>query len=132
MSEILRPEGWGAPKGYSDGIVARGRTVFVSGQIGWDPETQQIASADFATQVRQALANVLEVVASAGGTAEHVTRLTWFVTNRDAYVAARTQMGTDYRAMFGRHYPAMSVVFVQQLLEPQALVEIEATAVIPD
>lgn len=129
---IIRPEGWGTPKGYSDGIEARGRVIFISGQIGWNPATQQFDSDEFAGQVARALANISAVLEAAGASPSHVVRLTWFITSREAYLSARREMGEAYRAIFGRHYPAMSVVVVHQLLEPQALVEIEATAVVPD
>ena len=126
---ILQPEGWARPRGYANGIAAEGRQVFVSGQIGWDSD-QRIVSDDFAAQARQALANIVAVLATAGAKPEHLVRLTWFVTRRDEYDAAQTEIGAAYRALIGRHYPAMSVVIVAGLLEPRAKVEIEATAVL--
>ncbi len=126
---ILQPEGWARPRGYANGVAAEGRQVFVSGQIGWDA-AQHIVSDDFAAQARQALANIVAVLAAAGAKPGHLVRLTWFVTSRDEYNAALTEIGAAYRELIGRHYPAMSVVVVAGLLEPRAKVEIEATAVV--
>ena len=126
---ILQPEGWARPRGYANGIAAEGRQVFVAGQIGWDA-AQRIVSDDFAAQARQALANIVAVLATAGAKPEHLVRLTWFVTSRDEYNAALAGIGAAYRELIGRHYPAMSVVVVAALLEPGAKVEIEATAVV--
>ena len=127
--EILQPAGWTRPRGYANGIVAEGRQVFVSGQIGWDGE-QRFASDDFAAQTRQALANVVAVLACAGARPEHLVRMTWYVTSRDEYNASLTEIGAAYRELIGRNFPAMSVVVVAGLLEPRAKVEIEATAVV--
>lgn len=127
--EILQPAGWARPRGYSNGMAATGRQVFVSGQIGWDAE-QRIVSDDFAMQVRQALANVVSVLACAGATPEHIVRLTWYVTSRDEYNASLAAIGRSYREIIGRNFPAMSVVIVAGLVEPRAKVEIEATAVV--
>ncbi len=127
--EFLEPPGWARPRGYSNGIAATGRQVFVSGQIGWD-EQQKIVSDDFTAQVRQALANIVAVLGCAGAKPEHLVRLTWYVTSRDEYNAAAPAIGAIYRELIGRHYPAMSVVVVAALLEPRAKVEIEATAVV--
>ena len=129
--DILQPQGWPRPSGYANGIVARGRQVFIAGQVGWNA-SGQITSDRFVEQVRQALENVLAILAEAGGRAEHVVRLTWYVTSRDEYLSALAPVGAAYRALFGRHYPAMSVVEVSGLVEEGARVEIEATAVIPD
>jgi enamine deaminase RidA (YjgF/YER057c/UK114 family) len=129
--EILNPRGWPRPKGYSNGIVARGRQVFIAGQVGWDSQSR-FQSTGLAPQVRQALANVVAVLAQAGGRPEHLVRLTWYVTSRDDYYAELPQIGAAYREVIGRHYPAMSVVQVVALMESEAKVEIEATAVIPD
>ena len=126
---ILQPDGWARPRGYANGIAADGRQVFVSGQIGWDAD-QRIVSDEFAAQARQALANVVAVLACAGAVPAHLVRLTWYVTSRDEYNAALAEIGAAYRELIGRHYPAMSVVVVAGLLEPRAKVEIEATAVI--
>jgi enamine deaminase RidA (YjgF/YER057c/UK114 family) len=127
--EILQPAGWARPHGYANGIAAEGRQVFVSGQIGWDGE-QRFASDDFAAQTRQALANVVAVLACAGARPEHLVRLTWYVTSRDEYNASLAEIGAAYRELIGRNFPAMSVVIVVGLLEPRAKVEIEATAVV--
>jgi enamine deaminase RidA (YjgF/YER057c/UK114 family) len=127
--EILQPPGWARPRGYANGVAADGRQVYVAGQIGWDGQ-QRFASDDFAAQVRQALANVVAVLACAGAGPEHIVRMTWYVTSRDEYNAALTEIGASYRELIGRHYPAMSVVVVAGLLEPRAKVEIEATAVV--
>jgi enamine deaminase RidA (YjgF/YER057c/UK114 family) len=128
--EVLQPEGWARPRGYANGIAARGRQIFISGQIGWDANGRFVSDR-FADQVRQALANVMAVLATAGGRAEHLVRLTWFVTSRDEYLAQIAEIGTAYRAVLGTHFPAMSVVQVVALVEARARVEIEATAVIP-
>jgi enamine deaminase RidA (YjgF/YER057c/UK114 family) len=127
--EVLQPPGWARPRGYANGIAAEGRLVFVAGQIGWDAG-QRFASDDFAAQVRQALANVVAVLACAGAKPEHVARMTWFVTSRDEYNASLAEIGAAWRELMGRNFPAMSVVVVAGLLEPRAKVEIEATAVI--
>ena len=127
--EVLQPPGWPRPRGYANGIVAEGRIVFVAGQIGWDAERR--FEAGLAGQVRRTLANVLAVLAEAGGGPEHVARLTWYVTDREAYLRELEPIGAAYRELMGRHYPAMAVVVVAGLIEPEALVEIEATAVLP-
>ncbi len=127
--EILQPPGWARARGYANGVAAEGRLVFVAGQIGWDAG-QRFESDDFAQQVRQALANVVAVLACAGAKPEHVVRLTWYVTSRDEYNAALAEIGAAYRELMGRNFPAMSVVVVAALLEPRAKVEIEATAVV--
>ena len=130
-SQVLHPPGWPTPRGYSNGIVASGRQVYLAGQIGWDCEGR-FASASLAGQVRQALENISAVLAEAGATPQHVVRLTWYVTSREAYHAELKEIGAAYRAVMGRHFPVMSVVQVVALMEAQALVEIEATAVIPE
>jgi enamine deaminase RidA (YjgF/YER057c/UK114 family) len=130
-SRILQPAGWAEPKGYANGVVAHGRQVYIAGQIGWNAEAR-FESERFSDQVRQALANILAVLAEAGGRPEHIVRLTWFIVSRDEYLAQRKEVGAAYRAVMGRAYPAMSVVQVVALMEAQAKVEIEATAVIPD
>ena len=127
--EILQPPGWAQPRGYSNGIAAAGRQVFVSGQIGWDAE-QKFVSDDFALQTRQALSNIIDVLACAGAGAKNVVRLTWYVTSRDEYNASLGAIGPIYRELFGKNFPVMSVVVVAALLEPRAKVEIEATAVV--
>jgi len=127
--ELLQPAGWARPRGYANGVAATGRLVFVAGQIGWDAE-QRFASDDFAAQVRQALANVVAVLACAGAKPEDLVRMTWYVTSRDEYNAALAEVGAAWRELIGRSFPAMSVVVVAGLLEPRAKVEIEATAVV--
>jgi enamine deaminase RidA (YjgF/YER057c/UK114 family) len=126
----LLPAGWPRPKGYAAGVAASGTLVFVSGQIGWD-ERETVVSQRLSEQVRQALRNVVAILAEAGAKPEHIVRLTWYVTDRDEYVAARADIGAAYREVVGRHYPAMAVVEVSRLVEPAAKVEIEATAVVP-
>ena len=123
----LQPPGWPEPKGYANGVEAGG-IVFTGGQIGWD-ETGAFPHADLPGQVGQALRNVLAVLAEAGCGPEHVTRLTWYITDREEYLAHPKEIGAAYRAVMGRHFPAMAVVVVAGLLEPPAKVEIEATAV---
>ena len=127
--KILNPAGWANPRGYSNGILAEGPAVFVAGQIGWDAHGT-LAGPRLVDQFDRALANVIEVVASAGGTAQSIVRLTIYVVDIPQYAAARTEIGERYRARMGAHYPAMTLVQVAALLEPGALVEIEATAVL--
>lgn len=131
MHRTLQPEGWSRPRGYANGISARGRHVHVAGQIGWNAQ-QQMVSADFVGQAKQALRNIVEVLASDGATPGHLVRLTWYVTDRDQYIASGTALGEAYREVLGRVYPAMSAVQVCALMEANALVEIEATAIVPD
>jgi enamine deaminase RidA (YjgF/YER057c/UK114 family) len=126
---IINPPGWPPPRGYSNGIVAEGRMLFVAGQIGWD-EKGILVSDRMPDQFDRALANVLAVVDAAGGAPTSIVRLTMFVTDKAAYIAARSEIGDRYRARMGRHFPAMTLVEVSALLEPGALVEIEATAVL--
>ncbi len=130
MIEVLQPPGWPRPKGYANGIAAEGRLVFVAGQVGWD-ETETVVAEDIVGQVRQALANVVAVLAEAGAEPRHIARMTWYVTDRDAYLGNLAAIGRCYREVIGRHYPAMSAIVVAGLVEPGALVEIEATAVVP-
>ncbi|MBX5480536.1 MAG: RidA family protein [Myxococcaceae bacterium] len=131
MNEIIQPEGWAKPRGYANGVVAEGRVLFVAGQIGWDPtsETPKFP-ATFAGQFDQALANVVAVVRAAGGRPEQVTRMTVYVTDKREYLGSLKEVGAAWRKHFGRHYPAMALVVVAALLEDQAKVEIEATAVL--
>ena len=129
--EELQPEDWPRPKGYANGIAARGRQVFIAGQIGWDAQGRFVEKS-LAGQVRQALQNILCVLRKAGGQPQHLVRLTWFVLSRDAYHAEIKAIGAAYREVLGKHFPTMSVVQVVGLMEKDALVEIEATAVIPD
>lgn len=130
--EVVHPEGWPPAVGYANGVAARGRTIFVAGQVGWDPAAATFRTDDFAAQARQALANVAAVLGAAGAEPRHVVRLAWYVTDKAAYVAARRAIGEAYRELFGHHYPAMSLLVVSALLEDRARVEIEATAVVPD
>jgi enamine deaminase RidA (YjgF/YER057c/UK114 family) len=129
---VLQPSGWAEPKGYANGIAARGRLVFVAGQIGWDPATCEIVADHFAAQARQALLNVVAVLREAGAEPRHLVRLTWYITDKDAYRSAARELGRDYREIVGRHYPPMTLVVVAALLEDRAQVEIEATAVVPE
>jgi enamine deaminase RidA (YjgF/YER057c/UK114 family) len=129
--KILQPPAWARPRGYSNAVaVTGGTTVYVAGQVGWKDGAWQ--AKDFAGQFRQALANVLEVLAQGGGRPEHIVRLTWYVVDRAAYLASLKAVGEAYRELMGAHYPAMSVVQVSGLVESLALLEIEATAVVPD
>ena len=126
----LHPAGWKAAVGYANGMAAEGRQVYLGGQIGWTGD-QVFATDDFVGQARQALENVVAVLAEAGGRPEHLVRLTWFVVDKAEYLAGVRGLGAAYRAVMGAHYPAMSLVQVVALLEDRARVEIEATAVIP-
>lgn len=127
---ILQPPGWPAPKGYANGVMGRGRIVCVGGQIGWD-ENGRFAEG-FVGQVEQALANIVAVLKEAGAGPEHVARLTWYVTDLEAYRASGRDLGAAYRRVMGRNFPAMALVQVVGLVEPEAMVEIEATAILPD
>ena len=127
---ILLPEGWPRPKGYVNGIVAKGTSVFLGGQIGWDEKG--VFAPNFVGQVRQALENIVRLLGEAGTTPQTVVRLTWFVTDLAAYTGSLKEIGKAYRDTFGTHYPAMTLVQVVALVEPQAMVEIEATAILPD
>jgi enamine deaminase RidA (YjgF/YER057c/UK114 family) len=129
--QILQPPGWARPKGFSNGISCKGRLVFIGGQIGWSGQGEWI-DRSFAGQFRQALKNILEVLAQAGGKPEHLVRLTWYVLDRKEYLASLQELGAAYRELMGRHYPTMAVVQVSGLVENDARLEIEATAVIPE
>jgi enamine deaminase RidA (YjgF/YER057c/UK114 family) len=129
--EILHPPGWPRARGYSNGVAARGRTVCVSGMIGWDAQGQ-FQTDDFVGQARQALENIVAVLAEADAKPEHIVRMTWYVLDKREYIAAGAQLGAAYRDVIGRHYPAMSAVEVSALMEDRARVEIEATAIVPD
>ena len=129
--KTLQPPGWAPPKGYANGVAARGTLVFVGGQVGWNGQ-QQFASDDFVEQARQALDNIVAVLREAGARPEHIVRMTWYVTDREEYVASLRALGGAYREVIGRHYPAMTAVEVAALMETRAKVEIEATAVVPD
>jgi enamine deaminase RidA (YjgF/YER057c/UK114 family) len=128
--DFLHPKSWKQPRGFANGIVAEGRMVFLAGQVGWNAE-QKFESHDFVAQVGQALANIVALVEEAGGKAEHVTRMTWFITDKQEYLARLRELGKVYQAVMGRHFPAMTMVEVAALIEDQAKVEIEATAVLP-
>jgi enamine deaminase RidA (YjgF/YER057c/UK114 family) len=128
---ILQPAQWPRPRGYSNGIVASGRQIFIAGQVGWDAHGH-FTSERLAGQVRQALENICTVLAQAQAGPEHIVRLTWYVTSRDEYCAELADIGAAYRAVMGKNFPVMSVVQVVALMELQAKVEIEATAVVPD
>jgi len=128
--KTLLPPGWPRPHGYSNGVEAGGRLVFVAGQIGWTPEGVFVETT-LAGQFRQTLANTLAVLAEAGAGPEHIARMTWYITDKRAYLAARAEIGAVWRALMGKNYPAMAVVEVKALIEDAALIEIETTAVIP-
>ena len=128
--DILQPAGWARPRGYANGVAASGRTVCVSGMIGWDADCV-FHTDDFAGQARQALANVVAVLAEGGALPEHIVRMTWYVTDKREYLAAGKEVGAAYRELIGRHYPAMTAVQVAALIEDKAKVEIEVTAVVP-
>ncbi len=130
--EILQPEGWPRPVGYANGVAAApGRMVFVAGQVGWDAG-QRFPDTGLAAQFEQALENVLAVVARAGGRPEHLCRITVYCLDKEAYMKARAEMGRIWRHLVGRHYPAMSLIFVAGLVDDGALIELEATAVVPE
>jgi enamine deaminase RidA (YjgF/YER057c/UK114 family) len=129
--ERLQPAGWAEPRGYANGVAARGKLVFVAGQIGWNARCE-FETDDLVGQVRQALQNVVAVLAEAGAAPSHLARMTWYVTDKQEYRAALREVGRAYREVIGRHYPAMTLVQVAALLEDRAKVEIEATAVVPD
>lgn len=131
MLEILQPDGWALPRGYSNGIAASGRLVFVGGQIGWNAACE-FETDDFVAQVRQTLENVVAVVRAAGGGPEHITSMTWYFIDKADYLRDPKGLGAAYRAVMGRHYPAMAAVQVVALVEDRARIEIQAHAVIPD
>lgn len=131
MHTILQPEGWVKPRGYANGIMARGRTVFIGGQIGWNGQCA-FETDDFVGQVRQTLENVVAVLKEAGGRPEHITTMTWYFTDKQEYMSNPKALGEAYRAVMGKHFPAMAAVQVVALVEEQAKIEIQATAVIPD
>ncbi len=129
---IVQPFGWPRPRGYSNGAVASGRFVVLAGQIGWNPVNGQFEAPDFAGQTRQALTNIVALLLEGGARPRDLVRLTWFILDRDEYLSSSRNVGAVYRELIGDHYPAMSIVIVSGLLERQARVEIEATAIIPD
>jgi len=128
--QLLHPKHWAKAKGFSNGIAAEGRQVFVAGQVGWNAQ-QVFESDDFVAQVEQALRNIVEVLAEAGAGPEHLVRLTWYVTDKRDYLSRPGDVGQAYRRIIGRHFPAMALVQVVALVEDRAKVEIEATAVVP-
>ena len=129
--ETLHPRNWKPAKGYANGMAASGRMVFTGGMVGWNAD-QEFETDDFASQTAQALRNIVAVLAEAGAGPEHLVRLTWYVTDKRAYLASLRDLGRAYKEIIGRHYPAMALVQVVALVEDRALVEIEATAVIPE
>jgi enamine deaminase RidA (YjgF/YER057c/UK114 family) len=128
---VLLPKGWKPPVGYANGVEASGRVVFVAGQVGWDAQ-QVFPSEDLAIQFEQALRNVLAVLAEAGARPEHVCRMTAYCCDKPAYLAARPRLGRIWRELMGRHYPAMSMIFVSDLLDSPGKIELEATAIVPE
>jgi enamine deaminase RidA (YjgF/YER057c/UK114 family) len=130
MMQILQPPSWARAKGFSNGIVASGKLVFIAGQVGWTGQGEW-KEKSFAGQFRQTIRNILDVLAEAKGKPEHIVRLTWYVLDRDEYLASLKEVGAAYRELMGRHYPTMAVVQVSGLVEREAKLEIEATAVIP-
>lgn len=131
MHTILQPEGWAKPIGYANGIAARGRQVYVGGQIGWNGQCQ-FESDDLVDQVRQTLQNIIDVLAEAGGRPEHITTMTWYFVDKAEYLANLKGIGAVYREVIGRHFPAMAAVQVVALIEDRAKIEIQAIAVIPE
>jgi enamine deaminase RidA (YjgF/YER057c/UK114 family) len=130
MQQVLHPKHWVAPKGFSNGVAAEGRQIFVAGQVGWNGDAE-FTSDDFVAQTEQALRNIVDVLAEAGARPDHLVRLTWYVIDKREYLSRSSDVGEAYRRVLGRHYPAMTLVQVAALVEDRAKVEIEATAVIP-
>lgn len=128
---ILQPPNWARPKGYSNGILTEGRLIFLAGMIGWD-EQNHFQSLDFVGQCRQALVNIVALLKEAGAKPEHIVRMTWYIIDKQEYLGAAQQLGVMYREIIGKHYPAMTAVQVQALMENQARLEIEVTAVLPN
>ncbi|POF28239.1 RidA family protein [Roseibium marinum] len=126
-ARIVQPQGWVPAKGYANGVLTEGRTLHIGGQIGWNGD-QVFETGDFVAQMEQTLANIAAIVEEAGGAVTDIVRLTWFITDKRAYLARQKEVGEAYRRVFGRHFPAMSVVVVAGLIEDEALIEIEATA----
>lgn len=129
--DFLQPPGWVQPRGYTNGIAARGRTVCVSGMIGWDAQGV-FQCQDLVGQVKQALQNIVEVLAQADARPEHIVRMTWYLMDKKDYLASAKEIGAVYREIIGKHYPTMTAVQVAALIEDQAQVEIEVTAIVPD
>ncbi len=128
--EIVNPPGWVRPKGYSNGIIASGRMVFLAGLVGWN-EQEQFEAQDFVGQARQVFRNIVAVLKAADARPEHLVRMTWYITDKDEYLRCGAELGAAYREVIGRHYPVMAVVVVKGLIEAGAKLEIEATAVVP-
>jgi enamine deaminase RidA (YjgF/YER057c/UK114 family) len=131
LPDPINPADWPRPSGYSNAMIATGRVIALAGQIGWDPQTRKFVSDDFVAQVRQALLNITKVLQASGAGPQEIVRLTWFITDKQAYVSRQREVGAVYREVMGKHFPAMSVVVVSALVEDRAKVEIEATAVLP-
>ena len=131
MLEFLQPEGWARPVGYANGVAARGRTIFVGGQVGWNAECR-FETDDFVGQVRQTLENVVAVLKAGGAEPHHITSMTWYFVDKDEYTSNLRGIGEAYRAVIGRHFPAMAAMQVVALVEDRARIEIQATAVVPD
>ena len=131
MMQTLQPPGWARPKGFANGIAASGKLVFIAGQVGWTGQGEW-RERSFAGQFKQALHNIISVLQEAKGKPEHIVRLTWYVLDKQEYLASLKEVGAAYRELMGRHYPAMAVVQVSGLVEDEARLEIEATAVIPE
>jgi enamine deaminase RidA (YjgF/YER057c/UK114 family) len=131
MMKLLQPPGWAPPRGYANGVMAKGAMIFVGGQIGWNAQ-QQFESDDFIAQTRQALQNILAVLKAGGAGPEHMVRMTWYVVDRVEYIARLKELGTVYREVMGKNFPAMTCVEVAALVEERARIEIEVTAVLPD
>lgn len=129
--EIVQPPEWPRAKGYANGIIADGRILFIAGQVGWNPITSEFDHKDFVGQFRQAMLNIVAVLKAAKAGPEHVARMTWFITDKEAYLGAQREIGAIYREIMGRNYPVMSVIVVKGLIEHGGLLEIEATAVLP-
>lgn len=130
LPDPINPADWPRPSGYANAMIATGRVIALAGQIGWDPQTRNFDSDDFVAQVRQALLNITTVLRAAGAGPQEIVRLTWFITDKPAYVSRQQEVGAVYREVMGKHFPAMSVVVVSGLVEDRAKVEIEATAVV--
>lgn len=131
MHEILQPEGWAKPVGYANGVAASGRTIFVGGQIGWNSQCQ-FETDDLVEQTRQTLQNIVDILAEGGAGPQHITSMTWYLTDKAEYLASLKGIGKAYRDIIGKHFPAMAAVQVAALMEDRAKIEIQATAVIPE
>ncbi len=130
MHQVVQPKGWPRPKGYSNGVVSQGKTVYVAGQVGWNAK-EVFESDDFVAQAEMALSNIVAILTEAGARTEHLVRMTWYVTNKDEYLDRLPEIGAVYKRVIGANYPAMSLVQVAGLVEVGAKLEIEATAVVP-